>query len=340
VTADGWARTGGIVMTRTPLRISFAGGGTDLSSFYESDHGAVLSTTIDKYVYVTVKRHGRVFDERIRVNYSVSESVSEIDAVRNDIARECMRLLEVEPPIYISVVSDLPDSSGLGGSSAFAVGLLNALHTLHGERISAGQLAEEASHVEMVMLQAPIGRQDQYAAAFGGLNVFRFLPGDRVSVEPVRISTASREALFSSLLMVWTGHQRRANTVLAEQQTSLSLHRDDMSQMREQAFQLQAMLGADPVNLHEVGQLLDSSWRLKRGLASSISTPQIDAWYAGAMEAGAAGGKLCGAGGGGFLMFVVDGSRREAVGQALDGLTVVPVAHESRGSQVLLPRFD
>jgi D-glycero-alpha-D-manno-heptose-7-phosphate kinase len=162
-----------MIATRTPLRVSLVGGGTDLPAFYEHEPGAVLSTAIDHYVWVTVKRHSELFFEHIRLNYKESEEVNHVHELRNDIARETMKFLEIEPPIYISTVGDVPASTGLGGSSAFCVGLLNALHTFRGERASAGQLAEEACHIEIDVLGHPIGKQDQYAAAFGGLNVFR-----------------------------------------------------------------------------------------------------------------------------------------------------------------------
>src|SRR3954453_14108002 len=174
----------GMIVTRTPLRLSFAGGGTDLADFYERDYGAVLSTAIANYIYVTVKPHSPLFNEPVRVNYSKSEEVNRIDEIKNDIARECLRFMEIEPPIYISTVGDLPASTGLGSSSSFAVGLLNALHRYRGDRVSAGQLAEEACQIEIEILGLPIGRQDQYAAAFGGLNLFTFKPGGAVTVEP------------------------------------------------------------------------------------------------------------------------------------------------------------
>src|SRR5215475_4712997 len=193
----------GVVLTRTPLRVSFAGGGTDLSDFYERDYGAVLSTAIDKYIYVTVKRHGEVFDEKVRLSYSKTESVATVDEVENNIARECLRFLKIEPPIHISTVGDLPASTGLGGSSSFAVGLLNALHAYRGERVSAGQLADEACHIEIEVLKEPIGKQDQYAAAFGGLNFFSFKPGGAVTVEPQRLNNGNLKSLFDCILMFW-----------------------------------------------------------------------------------------------------------------------------------------
>lgn len=333
-------RNQGIVLTQTPLRVSFAGGGTDLAAYYETDHGAVFSTTIDKYVYVTVKRHGPVFDEKVRLNYSVSEAVGGIDAIRNDIARECLRLLEIEPPIYVSVVSDLPDSSGLGGSGAFAVGLLNALHTYRGERVTASQLADEASRVEIEILGQPIGKQDQYAAAFGGLNLFVFRPGGDVTVQPHRGLNGAVDELFSQLLMLWTGHQRRSSSVLFEQMARTPDHHDALRQMREQAYELNALM-ADPMpELRRFGEVVDEGWRLKRGLASTVTNPEIDAWYAAGREAGAVGGRLCGAGGGGFMLFMVEPELQGRVLAALPALRNVPVRYEAHGSRVLLAQVD
>src|SRR5512133_1561165 len=210
-----------IVVTRTPLRVSFAGGGTDLADFYERDYGAEFSTAIDKYIYVTVKRHSELFKEPIRVNYSSTELVDTVGEIKNNIARECLRLLKIDPPIYISTVGDLPACTGLAGSSSFAVGLLHALHAYRGERVGPGQLAEEATHVEIDVLKEPIGKQDQYAAAFGGLNSFRFNPGGAVTVEPVRVRNNFLEELFAHIQIFWTGIQRDASSVLSEQRQNI-----------------------------------------------------------------------------------------------------------------------
>src|SRR6476660_5267305 len=252
-----------IVVTRTPLRVSFAGGGTDLPDFYEKDFGAVLSTAIDKYIWVTVKRHSEVFDEPVRVNYSLTEQVESIDELKNDITRECLQLLNIEPPIYISTVGDLPASTGLGSSSAFAVGLLNALHRYRGDRVSAGQLAEEACQIEIEILGLPIGRQDQYAAAFGGLNLFTFKPGGAVTVEPQRLPVRVLEELFESIMLFWTGHQRDASSVLTEQRANTEQHLDDLTAIRDQAFELQQILRGQP-SAHDVGALVHRGWELKR----------------------------------------------------------------------------
>jgi D-glycero-alpha-D-manno-heptose-7-phosphate kinase len=327
----------GMIVTRTPLRISFAGGGTDLAEFYERDYGAVLSTAIDKYIYVTVKRHSNLFFEPIRLNYSKSEQVNRIDEIENDIARACLQMLDIEPPIYISTVGDMPASTGLGGSSSFAVGLLNALHAFKGERVSAGQLAEEACHIEIDVLGQPIGKQDQYAAAYGGINLFRFAPGGSVTVEPQRLKNGALGELFEHMQIFWTGHQRDASSVLTEQKANTGGKFEALLTMRQHAHALHRLMGGEHVDAERFGQILDETWQFKRGLASSISNQQIDAWYECARAHGALGGKLCGAGGGGFLLFIVPPQRRAAVRAALSGLSEVSIGYEVHGSHVVHP---
>jgi D-glycero-alpha-D-manno-heptose-7-phosphate kinase len=324
------------VLTRTPLRVSFAGGGTDLAAFYETAYGSVLSTAINKYIYVTVKRHGEVFNEAIRLNYSRSEQVQRIDEIGNNIARECLRFLAIDPPIYISTVGDLPASTGLGGSSSFAVGLLNALHAYRGERVSASQLAEEAAYIEIEVLKEPIGKQDQYAAAFGGFNLFCFKPGGDVTVEPVRMLNGTLESLFDQVLMFWTGHQRDSSSVLSEQKQNTPRKADSLVRMREQAQEMQTILSNGHCDLKVFGRILREGWELKRNLASTITTGAIDNWYERALNAGALGGKLCGAGGGGFLLFIAPPERHEPVRRALSELREVRIGPEVHGSQTLL----
>src|SRR2546425_9733013 len=269
-----------MVVTRTPLRVSFGGGGTDLAAFYErGGYGGVLSTAINKYIYVTVKQHGEVFNERIRLNYSKSERAQRIEDIENHIARECLRFLQIEPPIYLSTVGDLPASTGLGGSSSFAVGLLNALHAYRGERVSAGQLAEEASYIEIDVLKQPIGKQDQYAAAFGGLNFFCFKPGGGVTVEPHRLRNGALGHLFDCMLMFWTGHQRDTSSVLTEQKANTPGKMDFLLKMREHAYQLQTLTGNGNFDIAQFGRIMHENWRLKRQLASTITTGEIDTWY-------------------------------------------------------------
>lgn len=326
-----------MIMSRTPLRVSFAGGGTDLPAFYDQQDGMVLSTAISRYVYVTVKQHSPLFFEPIRINYSRSEQVDTVDEIDNNIARECLKLLEISPPVYISTVGDVPASTGLGGSSAFAVGLLNALHAYRGERVSAGRLAEEAAHVEMEVLGQPIGKQDQYAAAFGGMNLFTFKADGGVTAQHQRISNEVLAGLFDHVLMLWTGHQRDTEAVLAEQKENTDRLRAQLVTMRDQAGELSEVLARPRFDLDAVGGILDRGWQLKRELASTITTGEIDVWYDKARAAGARGGKLCGAGGGGFLLFLVAPDKRQDVCDALGDLVTMDVRHEAHGSQVLQP---
>jgi D-glycero-alpha-D-manno-heptose-7-phosphate kinase len=330
-------RSTSMVITRTPVRVSFAGGGTDIPDFYRLDGGAVLSATVDKYVYVTVKRHSELFNEPIRVNYSQTEQVNAIDEIQNDIARECLRFLEIDPPIYISTVADMPASTGMGGSSAFAVGLLNALHTFRGERVTAGQLAEEACYIEMQVLKEPIGKQDQYAAAYGGMNLFRFGTDGSVTVEAQHTSNQAVPLLFSNIMMFWTGHQRPASSILKEQKTNTPRNMDMLRTIRDNAYELRALCSSPTIDVKRLGRMLHEGWQVKRQLASSISNDFINDIYDRAMAAGAEGGKLCGAGGGGFLMFIVMPENRERVRQALPELTSVPLGYEVQGSCVLYP---
>jgi D-glycero-alpha-D-manno-heptose-7-phosphate kinase len=327
----------GMIVTRTPLRVSFAGGGTDLPDFYERQYGAVLSTAIDKYIYVTVKDHSRLFFEPIRLNYSKSEQVNRVDEIENDIARECLLMLAIDPPIYISTVGDMPASTGLGGSSSFAVGLLNALHAYKGERVSAGQLAEEACYIEIEVLRQPIGKQDQYAAAFGGINFLRFSEGGRVAVEPQRLKNGALDELFDHIMMFWTGHQRDTSAVLAEQKQNTCSKFDSLLAMREHAQTLHALMTDGHVDIERFGQILDETWQLKRSLATTISNDEIDRWYECAKRHGAIGGKLCGAGGGGFLLFIVPPERQAQVRGGMADLIEVQVRFEVHGSHLVQP---
>lgn len=324
-----------LIITRTPLRLSFAGGGTDLFDFYKDQYGAVLSSAIDQYLYVTLKPHGHLFNEKYRLNYYESEHVDRLGSIKNDIARECLRFLRVEPPIYISTVSDLPAYSGLGSSSSFAVGLLHALHALRMERVSAGQLAEEAAHVEIDILERPIGKQDHYASAVGGLNYICFLPDGGVTLEPQTLPQGNLDKLFDHVLMFSTAIWRDASSILYEQKHNMSDSVDELLAMRGHAQELRDILKNRfcPENF---GNVMHNNWQRKRNLASGITNEQIDAWYEKGREAGAWGGKLCGAGGGGFLVFLADPKYHENVRLALADLQEVAISYEAQGSSVLL----
>ncbi|MFN3399767.1 MAG: kinase [Ferrovibrio sp.] len=328
-----------LVITRTPQRISFAGGGTDLAEYYKSGYGAVLSTTINKYVYVTVKRHGNVFSEQYRLNYHEAENVSSLHEIRNEIARECLRLVPIAPPLYISVIGDLPAASGLGGSSSFAVGLLKALHAMRGERVSPAQIAEEAVYVEVDILKRPIGKQDHVAAAFGGFNYFRFDADGMLGIVPHSAEVVTLDALFGHFQLFWTGISRDSAGVLTEQKRNTSGRMQDLTVMRDQAEQLSRLM-RQKFDIEAFGKFLDDGWQIKRGLASAITNGQIDRWYDAGKAAGAFGGKLCGAGGGGFLLFVAPKERHAGIRRALSDLQEVPIAFEPSGSRLILPYQD
>lgn len=323
------------VTTITPQRLSFAGGGTDLPDFYRGHGGAVLSSTINKYIYVTVKRHSSLFNEVYRLSYSKTEHVNRLDDIENDIARECLRLVHVEPPLFISTASDLPASSGLGSSSSFAVGLLYALHAMRGEEVSAGQLAEESCHVEIEVLGRPIGKQDQYAAAFGGLNYITFQPDGRVHLDSLWLPGDGMGALFRNSLLFWTGMQRDAGDILQEQRNNIKDTSGTLIAMRDMAAECRDLLLSYPDDPQRLGALLDSGWRAKRGLASKISSMEIDRCYERALAAGAIGGKITGAGGGGFLWIIAPQERHGAVRAALSEMVDVSVAYEPRGARIL-----
>ena len=330
------------IVTRAPFRVSFAGGGTDLPSFYQQDYGAVVSTTIDKYVYVMINRcrpllsHG-VDDPgryRIRLSYSSTENVQSIDELKHPIVRESLRLLDLDIPMDIATMADVPAGTGLGSSGAFSVALLHALHSVKGEETTPGQLAAEAAHIEIEALKRPVGKQDHYAAAFGGLNSILFHGDNSVSICPVGSPELMRDQLLPCLMLLYTGVSRDAGAVLLEQRENVKNISDELATMRGHAHQLEQLLSGK-FCMKRFGELLHDSWMHKQKLAASISTRQIDGWYHKAMEAGALGGKICGAGGGGFLLLVVEPERRAAVRKALNEPEELSIGFEPKGSQIL-----
>jgi D-glycero-alpha-D-manno-heptose-7-phosphate kinase len=322
-----------MIVSRTPLRISFVGGGTDLPSFYEEHGGAVVSTTVDKWIHVIVAPR---FEGDVRVSYSKTEIVPSATEVEHDLVREAMRLTGVPRGVDIVTLADVPSrGTGLGSSSTVTVGLLNALYAFQGRYKSPIQLAEEASRIEIEVLGKPIGRQDQYAAAFGGLNFIEFPPrGGGVRVQPVICRADTLKQLQRSLLLFYTGRQRSADDVLSEQRSAVEDGRavGALESMRDLAFELRERLGAGEADA--LGTLLDQNWELKRGLADGISNESVDRWYRVAREAGATGGKLLGAGGGGFLLLFVPPERQNAVRAALPELRAMPLKLAAQGSHI------
>lgn len=322
-----------MIISRTPFRISFAGGGTDLPAFYRRSGGAVTSAAIDKYMFLTVNR---AFDHRIRVAYAQTEIVEHADQVRHPLVREALKLTGIDHGVEITSMADIPAQSGLGSSSSFTVGLLNALHAFKGEHASAEQLAREACQVEIERLNEPIGKQDQYIAAYGGLQHFQFNADDSVFVDPVITPSGARQKLAGQLLMFYTGRTRKASDILNHQRqiTHTGDKQATLEKMRAQAGAIRDVLrrGGD---LRDFGLLLHEGWLLKRSLVSAISDPDIDAHYERARAAGALGGKLLGAGGGGFLLFFVAPDRQPAVREALRGLREMEFKLESEGCKIV-----
>lgn len=332
-----------MIISRTPLRVSFLGGGTDLADFYREEEGAVLSTTIDKYIYITVNDR---FDNSYRLSYSKTEICEEVDRIEHKIFRTVLgryaglaRERNGGRGLELLSMADIPAGTGLGSSSSFTVALLHALKAHLGLFQSAESLASEASRIEIEDLREPIGKQDQYAAAYGGLQYIRFLPTGEVSVEPVICDRGTKEALGKSMLVFYTGMTRSASGVLSEQKSNTEKKRDTLRAMRDLAKDLRAVLqeadgGAEKTVLR-MGELLHEGWMLKKTLAAGISASRIDEWYDRARAAGATGGKILGAGGGGFLLMMCAPEKQDRVKAELKELRPVEMGLESFGSRII-----
>lgn len=320
-----------MIITRTPLRISFAGGGSDLPAFYSEEQGYVVSATIDKYLYLTINPK---YDGEVRVSYSKTENVHAAREVEHPLVRAALDFVGIQRGIEIVSVADIPAGTGLGSSSAFTVGLLAALHAHAGGFATTDRLAQEACHVEIGMCRQPIGKQDQYAAAFGGLRGYTFHPDGAVSVEALVVPPEIRAAFAAHLLLVDTGLRREAGTILADQRARMR-DREARGGVRALANLAHAFRGALMIgDMRECGQILDAAWQLKRGVAGGITTDTIDAWYTAAKQAGALGGKVCGAGGGGFLLLFAAPERHDPIRQAL-GLRDVPIRLVEHGATII-----
>ena len=321
-----------MIITRTPFRMSFFGGGTDMASFYEEHGGAVLSTTFDKYCYVNVRHLPRFFDYRTHLTYSKTECVNSVDEIQHPLIREAMRLLDIRE-IRLMYDADLPARTGLGTSSSFAVGLLNAFYALKGKRVDSKRLADEAIYLERVLCKEAGGIQDQIAAAYGGLNrIDMDRNGYRVS--PVVLSNQRKNELNESLMLFFTGFTRFSSDIQQKTAAGMDEKIAQLLEMKRLVDDAESIL-ISKADLREFGRLMDYSWKLKRGLSDGISTGAIDDVYAAAMKAGACGGKLLGAGGGGFLLFFVEKERQAVVREALRDLLYVPFQFETGGPQVV-----
>ena len=320
-----------MIISRTPLRISFAGGGTDMRDYYKIKGGAVISTAINKYIYITINKR---FDDTIRVSYSNTETVDNFNKIKHDIVRETMKLVGVTKGVEITSIADVPSKgTGLGSSSAFTVGLLNALYAFKDQHRSAKQLAEEACKIEIDILKEPIGKQDQYMCAYGSFRHVEFNPDETVFVNYLKCKKDTIETLKNNLMMFYTGILRRSNTILSEQTKNILKNKQIMDKMKNLVSEMKEDLVNNEAG--EFGRMLHRGWVYKRSLAFGVSNEIIDGYYKKAIESGACGGKILGAGGGGFLLIYCEADKQENVRKSLDGLREIPFTFEQQGSSII-----
>ena len=323
-----------MIITKTPFRMSFFGGGTDMEEYFKENGGAVLSTTFDKYCYVNVRHLPRFFDYSTELSYSKTERVTDINDIEHPAIREAMKMLDMHE-IRLTYEADLPARSGLGTSSSFAVGMLNAFYALKGKYADKNKLADEAIYLERVLCQEVGGWQDQIAASFGGFNRINF-NADGYEVLPVIISPERKRQLNDNLMMFFTGFTRFSSNV--QKANSASSTEDKKARLKKMyglVDEAEAVLTDKNRDLDDFGRLLDTTWRLKKGTGGSVSTDSIDAMYEKGIAAGAFGGKLLGAGGGGFLVFYVQPEKQDAVRAAMQDLMYIPFKFEDGGTRVI-----
>jgi D-glycero-alpha-D-manno-heptose-7-phosphate kinase len=325
-----------MIISRTPFRLSFFGGGTDYPTWFRERGGAVLATTIDKYCYISVRHLPPFFAHRYRIVYSSVENVREIDEIQHPAVKAVLGWHKVDRGLEIHHDGDLPARSGLGSSSSFTVGLINALKALDGRLTTKQQLARDAIHIEQCVIREPVGSQDQISAAYGGFNRIDFLPDGSFAVAPIILPPGRTAELQAQLLMFFTGISRYSADVAQSKVENLPQRTAQLVRMREMVDEAIAILTSGATPIEEFGRLLHETWILKRTLSSQVTTAHIDDVYDTAVRAGALGGKVLGAGGGGFVVFFVPPDRQAAVRTALEGLIHVPFKFESEGSRIVL----
>ena len=320
-----------MIITQTPLRISFAGGGTDMKGYYAEGGGAVLSSAIDKYIYVVIKER---FDGKIRVGYTRTEMVDTVAQIEHELVRECMTLTGIEGGVEIATMADIPsEGSGLGSSSTVTVGLLHAMYAYRGILVTAETLAASACAIEIAILGKPIGKQDQYIAAYGGLRRFEFRPDESVLTTAVEMSEEKRRRFGEALMLFYTGITRSADTILSEQTANIDSRRAWLDKIKGQVGEVEKALTEGSHN--KVGRLMQLGWEWKKQMAGRITSPDIDALYERALDAGATGGKIAGAGGGGFLLLYCPPDRQSAVREVLADMKELPFGLERDGTKVI-----
>ena len=324
-----------MIISRTPFRISFFGGGTDYPVWYNEHGGAVLATSIDKYCYINVRYLPPFFDHKYRVRYSIREEVQDISEIKHPSARECLAFLNFDRGVEIQHNSDLPARIGLGSSSSFTVGLLNALYALKGKMVTKRQLALEAIHVEQDRIEENVGSQDQTTAAFGGFNKIDFGGEAHIQVKPITLNAEKIQLFQEHLMLFFTGFVRTASEIAGEQIKQTPERENELNRMFEMVDEAISILNVNGSDITDFGRLLHKTWMIKRSLTNKITTPLIDEIYETAIKAGALGGKLLGAGGGGCILFFVEPELQPKVKEKLKNLLYVPFQLENLGSQII-----
>jgi D-glycero-alpha-D-manno-heptose-7-phosphate kinase len=323
-----------MIISRTPLRMSFVGGGSDLPGFYRMHNGAVLSTAIDKYIYINVNKK---FDNGIRIAYSKTEEVLSVDAIEHKLVKASLQHLGIEGGVEITSIADIPSQgTGLGSSSSFTVGLLHALNAFLGKYVSSDKLGKDSSNIEIDICGEPIGKQDQYAAAYGGFNLIEFKKDDSVIVSPLICNPDTIKEIEANTLVFYTGITRSASTLLKQQSKDIAndpSKQNNLLRMVDLAYQLFNELQNN--NAKAFGEILHENWVLKKGITNNVSTNYIDDCYNVARIAGATGGKILGAGSGGFLMLYATPDKHKRIKEALNGLRHVPIGFEPLGSRII-----
>ena len=322
-----------MIITRTPFRISFAGGGTDLKAYYSKETGRVISSTIDKYIYVVVKKQIGIVEHKYRINWSKVEFKDSIDEIEHPIVREALRLFGIDFPIEITTFTDIPGQTGLGSSSAFAVGLVHALHALKGEMVSKNTIATTAAHIEVDILGRSMGKQDHYASAYGNLNIFTFNRNGTVGVDPVLYRQEVKDAIEGNLHLFYLKSKRDASKILKVQEQKTPELLKNLSELKGLVTPLSEIFSSG-VDINKFGDLLHQGWMIKKSLTDVISSSDIDTYYQKALDSGAIGGKLLGAGGGGFLLLYIEKKNQQFLVDALSDLYHLNVRFDQAGTRI------
>ena len=325
------------IITKTPLRVSFFGGGTDIPKFYNKIYGEVISTTINRYVYVSIKSHDQLFKDDFRLNYSITEHVNGLKNIKNNLIRSCMQYLNIKQRMEINISSDIPASSGLGASSSILVGLLKALHIYKNKKITKKELAEMASKIEINILKNPIGKQDQYAATFGGFRSYKFFRGNKVEVKELKSN--SLKNIFNNSVFIWIGNFKESKIILNQQMKEIPNKIKHYKNLLSLVSFSKLLIQKKGFNLKQFGELLNKNWLLKKQLSNNITNSKIDKLYADCLKIGALGGKVLGAGSGGFLFLVIKKDKKKKLIQKLKSKKIYSFLNSTKGVEVIHKNF-